>query len=142
MPTIRVINLRAAGHTLPGLPNTPYESNRVLLPGGNNLDSEYLECLKGHMGPQGYERFLKSVDGYLTIMSPEESAPEIKKPEGPPPPANLLDRIPELAIAFVEVESDPKVLERWLKAEKQGAERTDVQAAMKARLIELKGAKK
>lgn len=157
---IRVINNRASGHVLPPVGDFP---GRTLLPGGNNVEAEYLDALRESMDADvhavdpatgahvvnakgepvilrkragSYKKMLDTND-HLTLLTPEESAKETKKPEGPPPPPNLLDRQVELAEAFVEVESDPKTLNRWLKADN----REEVKRAIGKRLQELKVAK-
>jgi hypothetical protein len=122
MATIRIDNLSVAPLVLGDL---------VLSPGGNEVDSEFLEALLKSPGHR------KSLDLWqqtrkITVHTPEAS----KALEGTPlvqPPDSLAGYGEPAALAFVEVETDQRTLRQWLRGEDRPAVVKAINGALKAK---------
>lgn len=102
----------------------------ILGPGRNNVDPVKLDKLS----PSQQQDFKDKQDlGLITVASPAESKTLVTQRQGVEPPASLRDRPVEVVEAFVETETDPKVLRRW----KGSDERAEVKAAVDKRLKDL-----
>lgn len=96
----RVVNNRP---TLIELPTVNGTSMR-LVPGGNNVPTEYMETVKSNPAVSMYLDL-----GWIELAS----AKELSKPEGVEAPRSLREYSLKASEAFVEIETSKKVLKTW-----------------------------
>lgn len=147
-PQVRIVNTRATFLTTPaiGTPRDPETRRRKgppkfsakrLQPGGNNIRQDHLEALNAldpDRGPGKVWAQWRTL-GYVKFLSPEESASQLHRPEGPEAPHDLRERKVEAAEAMVMVETDLEVLARWYASDKRKA----VREAINVRRAQLEG---
>lgn len=118
MELVRVHNNKA---TFLGLPKVEGFPIKNLIPGGNNVAAEYiaaLEALPTDKGPgKVWEAWKRNK--YVEVISGPHAKGEIKKPEGPRAPEALDTISDKAAEAFVSMEQDTNVLQKWLGKEKR-----------------------
>jgi hypothetical protein len=137
---IRVINTRATFLTTPkvGKPGGKgYFPARRLGPGGNNLDAAHvaaLDQLDPKVGAGKVWADWKKLQ-FVRVLSPQESAKAVAKPEGPEAPLDLTERKLEAALAIISVETDPGILQSWFARDR----RKEVRETIKVRLAQLEG---
>jgi hypothetical protein len=151
---IRVTNLTDAPIDLPPVPATADNPKGwpafVLIPGGNNVPSAYVEALRTHEVVNAFGQRVKPGLAALEKLS----APQTKwahtqfpngkirfetdpkatlRKQGKEPPRDLRTTDQETALDHVARERSTDVLESWLVTEN----RTDVVAALQARIAKL-----
>lgn len=122
MPTIRIDNKGVSALMLGSI---------VLSPGGNEVEASSLEAA---LASPGHRKSLElwQETRKVTVHTPEAS----KALKGTPlvdPPDSLGGYGEPAALAFVDVETDQKVLRQWLRGEDRPAVRRAIEVATKGK---------
>lgn len=129
MSTVHIVNNRPTLLTLPVMAPSHKVAGAIrLVPGPNDVEVSALENLTAN-GKKDFDLWVEL--NYIKPHSPAESA---KLKGTKETPETIVDREEPLALAFVEDETDPKKLKRWLGQD----QRLPVKAAIKARIVKLK----
>jgi hypothetical protein len=108
-------------------PTDAYPEGHKLVPGANNVPTEYVTALKsfkvpyrGSDGKRGTRNLFDDL-GYPSKASGGKAQVVVlgsvaeDAPEGPPAPFDLAEYKEELALKLVEVTTDKEALKRWSK---------------------------
>lgn len=138
MDMVRVVNQRPTFLTTPALGKPGSKVHfpaKRLTPGGNNLPVDHVKALDALPRDRGPGRVWAQWkdNGLVKVLSPKESATEVRKKEGPEAPQDLAERTPAAAEAMVMVEDSPEVLRRWFARDR----REPIRAIIQDRLAQL-----